>query len=524
MTRNGSRLPAPEVHRATSIGGKGLSLAIAVVDRSFSSKNRLEDSMAQRKTLTEQQVVVLRWVGDGCPDGVMPDLSHRVSTAALDKRGLVEVIGKRDTWSAKITKEGQEYLDAVDGPNPPIPRQANLSVTEQLVQDVIDAGGALRVPRKRYYDKDAIDYERRARLAEAHGKVPSGKWLICVSADEQLELRLIDATTEAGEEADPLVPLEIPERVGRYHPAARRFRDAKARHEVSRAQLPRMVKVAHVVAKEAERRGWKVKVPPAQSGEFGDHNWSPGQDGHMRLEIGQREYGLRFREQGVKLRGPWDEEVKRWRESAYFYRDKPEGNYDSDATGELRIELIDQNRWQRSGRQAQWADRKSWSMEERLPHLFRELEGRLVDADRLEEQARVAAEEKAERERKAAESRRIEWEHHIENARAQLLEQQRAEILRKQAARWREANDLRAYRDEIEARYGDVQETRRWIEWIDEFIDKLDPLTSPPTLPSAPEESVDALQPFMPKGWSAEDPELRYDPNRGHSRPYRHGW
>lgn len=129
--------------------------------------------------------------------------------------------------------------------------------------------------------------------------------------------------------------------------------------------------MAHVIAGEAERRGWKVTVPPVQSGEFGDHDWSPGQDGHMCLEIGEREYGLRFREQEVKQRGPWDEEVKRWRESAYFYRDKPEGTYDKDATGELRVELIDQNRWQRSGRQAQWADRKSWTMEERLPYLFR---------------------------------------------------------------------------------------------------------------------------------------------------------
>lgn len=109
--------------------------------------------MAQRKTLTEQQVTVLRWVGDGCPDGAMPDLSHRVSTAALDKRGLVEVTGKRDTWAATITKAGRDYLDAVDGPSPLVPRQANLSATEQLVQDVIDAGGTLKVPRKRYHDK-----------------------------------------------------------------------------------------------------------------------------------------------------------------------------------------------------------------------------------------------------------------------------------------------------------------------------------------------------------------------------------
>lgn len=88
----------------------------------------------------------------------------------------------------------------------------------------------------------------------------------------------------------------------------------------------------------------------------------------------------------------------------------------------------------------------------------------------------------------------------------------------------REVADLRRGRRRLGAspdrRHGEVEETRRWIE----FIAKLDPLTSPPTLPTAPEESADVLQPFLPEGWSAEDPELRYNPNRGHPQQYRQGW
>lgn len=49
----------------------------------------------------------------------------------------------------------------------------------------------------------------------------------------------------------------------------------------------------------------------------------------------------------------------------------------------------------------------------------------------------------------------------------------------------------------MEARHGDFDETHRWIEWIDGFVAKLDPLTTPPTLPAASEESADALRPFM---------------------------
>lgn len=81
--------------------------------------------MAQRKTLTKHQIAILRWVGDGCPEGVMPDLHHRISIAALQKRGLVDVNGKGASWSAELAQAGEDYLRQVDGPNPPIPRCKN---------------------------------------------------------------------------------------------------------------------------------------------------------------------------------------------------------------------------------------------------------------------------------------------------------------------------------------------------------------------------------------------------------------
>jgi hypothetical protein len=59
----------------------------------------------------------------------------------------VTTSGRGDTWLVKITEAGREYLDRVDGPEPPAPRQANVSVTQQLVDDVIAGNGSLRVPR-----------------------------------------------------------------------------------------------------------------------------------------------------------------------------------------------------------------------------------------------------------------------------------------------------------------------------------------------------------------------------------------
>lgn len=478
--------------------------------------------MAQRKTLTEEQILVLRWVSKGCPEGVMTDLHHRISTAALQKRGLVEVTGKRDTWSAEITSAGRDYLEAVDGPSPPIPRQANSSVTEQLIDDVIDAGGTLVIPEHNYYDENSIDYERRARLAEDHGKVPEGKWLICIHTGEGKELRLIDAIVPTGPEATDLLPVEIPEKVNRYRPAVRRFRDAKSRHEVSRDQMPRMLKIGQAITVEAERRGWTVKVPPEPTGEVRERDWSARNDGHLALFVGEREYALRLHEEKVKLRGPWDDEVKRYRDSYYRYGDPPKGNYDTNGTGVLEIELIDKNPWRNGGRQSRWADRKSWSLESRLPYLFREMERRLIDAARQAEENRINTEEKAERDRLEAETIRIQWEQHMQVARGLLLDQQRKEILLEQVSDWQRAESLRAYRNELESTHGKHPGTESWIIWIDEHIKSLDPLSQPPVLPEAPEETVDALQPFMPEGWSAQSPELVFDPRHGHRQPRRH--
>src|SRR5581483_2969071 len=128
--------------------------------------------MAQRKTLNEAQVAVLRWISEGCPDNGIDGIPARITAGALRNRGLVRTSGRGPAWKAVITPAGSEYLRQVDGPNPPQPRQANVSVTQQLVDDVIAAGGSLRVPRKRWNDNDAVDYEHRALLAESYGKVP----------------------------------------------------------------------------------------------------------------------------------------------------------------------------------------------------------------------------------------------------------------------------------------------------------------------------------------------------------------
>ncbi|KXP08409.1 hypothetical protein [Tsukamurella tyrosinosolvens] len=61
--------------------------------------------------LTVAQFDLLRWIADGCKDGVYEGTSHRVSARSLHNRGLVKVAGKSATWTATATPEGRKTLD-----------------------------------------------------------------------------------------------------------------------------------------------------------------------------------------------------------------------------------------------------------------------------------------------------------------------------------------------------------------------------------------------------------------------------
>src|SRR3954449_9838743 len=102
----------------------------------------------------------------------MSDHLHRISAAALSRRGLVRITGRRQAWAAQLTKAGRELIARSERDNAPAPRQANVSVTQQLVDDVVAAGGSLRVPRNQGRKNGGTDYRRRAELAHTYDKVP----------------------------------------------------------------------------------------------------------------------------------------------------------------------------------------------------------------------------------------------------------------------------------------------------------------------------------------------------------------
>ena len=458
--------------------------------------------MAQRKTLNEVQVAVLRWISEGCPDGGVADVvSARISAAALRNRGFATTSGHGATWKASITPAGSGYLEQVESAEPPVPRQPNVSVTQQLVDDVVAAGGSLRVPRKRW-GGSGVDYAHRARLAESYGKVPAGSHLrvSTVSGDELLIELLSDGTgeVEGGEQNPVLVAVPVPARLSKYHRVAREFRDRTSLHEVSRKALPRALRIVHALALEAERRGYDIACMRIHEDSYGRSEWKPAQDGQLVLTINGHQLKVRIWEKGAGLRGPYEHQVRRWkhdREQPYRlmqFVDRPKP-YDSGSTGELNVEALGSA----YGRQKSWGDRARWKVEDRLSNLLRELELQAVEA----EERRLARErEQAERER--------QWEAAMEHAKRRLVEDHRLEVLRARMRAWEEAEAIRAYCEAVEVRHGiDVitsdSEAAAWLKLAREHAERMQCI---PAMPADPEATHERLKPYL-NGWSPYGPQ-----------------
>ena len=235
------------------------------------------------------------------------EIYARISAAALRNRGYVRTFGRGSTWKATITSTGSEYLARVDGPHPPVPRQATVSVTQQLIDDITAAGGSLRVPRKRW-DTDGVDYARRAQLAESHGKVPAGCRLVVrrVPAEELL-IELVRDDDAVGVTSDSSVAAEritVPSRLRKYHSVAREFQNRTSLQEVSRTALPRVLRIVHALALEAERRGYEVACVEVHEDRYGRLEWKPARDGQLVITIRAHALRVRIWEKGCGQRCP----------------------------------------------------------------------------------------------------------------------------------------------------------------------------------------------------------------------------
>lgn len=248
------------------------------------------DLMVDLKSpLNTGQLAVLRWIGDGSPDGVMAGHTHKTVALALQNRRLATVTKKGGVWRAELTDAGRHYLHhgsypvghrpsprpvqvakpapsprsssaATDRPAPTMTSAKPVSPdedAENLVRRILAAGGTLKIDTR----EDTTDYEPLMRAAKRARSLPFGKQLRWRTIGQWYgPMREIyfdeDFTVHVQER-----PVPVPDRVSKYHPAVAQYRNDPDRHEVSKDSLGRASRILHALATEAERRGYTARAP-----------------------------------------------------------------------------------------------------------------------------------------------------------------------------------------------------------------------------------------------------------------------
>jgi hypothetical protein len=248
--------------------------------------------MAER-TVNQRQLAVLRWIIDGCPDGVMTDVTYKTTAVALRNRRLVTISKKQGVWKAEATAAGKHFAEHGSYPEnhwpnrtpkpgtststaprttlgaPPTPlaptaarrdRITGKRLVDQMLADLAAAGAeGLAIE-----ERDRGRFENLIRSAERYGKIPSGR-LLRIERDEARRpvLRFIDQPAWKPERS---TNIPVPDRLTRPHPTTKALRDNRQLHHMRADVRSRALRLLDALAKEAERRGHRVSTPALEPG------------------------------------------------------------------------------------------------------------------------------------------------------------------------------------------------------------------------------------------------------------------
>jgi hypothetical protein len=395
----------------------------------------------QHRPVNSRQLEVLRWIANGCPDGVMPDSSHKTTAVALRNRGLA-IVSTRGGWHAQVTDAGRHYLEHGRYPG------------DEKALAPAPASKSATTPKPRPAKKPVREDVAARPEPEERGEPP----------------------------APPRRTIPVPQQLRRPHPVVAALRDRKP-SIVSKSVLPRALRILHALAVAAEREGWKV-----QSASVSRTQWGNEWDSRDHLVINTCEccVGIRITQQTDRTpHVPTAHELRE--KERWSYTRIPDFDYAT--TDRLTIDLESSG----DGRRHIFADRQRWRLDDKLPALLDEIAYR-SEAARDRRVEREHEEVERERRRKQA----------IEHAVLALREDHRAKVLFRQAQDWRTASELRAYLDAMESQIvglptEEQTDAQAWLRWCRQSSQGLDPLERPITMPADPEPTDEALRPFLPK-------------------------
>ncbi|GAB5903131.1 hypothetical protein [Mycobacteroides chelonae] len=451
--------------------------------------------------LSVTQFDLLRWVADGCKDGVYEGGSHRVSARALHNRGLVQVSGSGRTWAVKITPDGtcrlQEEAKRIEAERERADREAQAKAERErerqqlreralkLLDDVVAAGGRLDLGT----DADTNDIRQMQSVLAQSGCLPQGQRLAQEPTRMDPSLGVTVYLEPDWEVLTAVRSFGVPRQLRDPHPAVAEFQNKKAL--VSKDQIGRAARFLQALVSAAIEVGWKApaKVPNMSRG-YGD----PGPD--LALRLPSRELAVTIRELTQSGR-----QVQAYITTMDYYThtERTTANKHFQPSGNLEVSIT--KAWD-DQKVLSLQDAAGASLEEQLPVLIRKFEIGEAEADWSHQE-----------ESRRAEIREIRWEEVKQEAFTKLSYQRNVEMLDDQLERRQSVAAIRTYAHEIEARAeqlnaSDADEARKWAVWVRQHADRTDPINGPLQLLSITSARYDDLEPHM-NGWSAYGPYRR---------------
>lgn len=422
-----------------------------------------------------------------------PDHSHKLSVGALETRNLASVKRWYGKWSAELKPDGAYYLEhgmypgqaaptvapppavrpsddaSSDGDAKPAARKVvpvrPLSPSEQLIANVVAAGGSLTLNSKGY------DEERRLRgridAAQRHGKAPEGKELVVQRPNWETHILTLVAVPEWS--LMPVEPIEVPDGLRRPHAAVARLRDDARLFGIEGAKnRSRALRLLQALLHAMASRGHE-----AASGSDADH---------LRFKVVGHTMGVKVTQLSDR-----SDHVPTKKELADFerwhYPRIPQ--YDYTPGERLKIELTRYH----SG---SWSDGKRWTLEDRLVKMVAGIERASVEAERAH-QAHL------ERERQA----KIVEEQRIARATARMIQANRVRVFDRQLIEWLRSRQMTDYLDAMESVVERIDDpgagvaAGEWLAWCREHARSIDPLQSGLAMHEDPEPTAANLAPFM---------------------------
>lgn len=459
--------------------------------------------------LNPRQVDVLAWIRDGCPDGRWTDHTFKTTAQALASRRLATISKRGGTWKAAILPAGQHYLSTGQYPpghwarrpssatdlRPPAttwvtptqpvtpaterverPPQDGLTPTRKLLKDIVDAGGILEIDTS----DDNTRYSSLVGIINRRGMAPNGQEVILINPRyNRIILRL---SSVSDWKTDPPSETVAAERIGRWQNAVATLRSEKRLDSIGKEHRARAFRILHAVAREAEARGYTVRLPQRNRNGYVDDR--SRLSGDLIIVMPDIECSIVIWQPKDRVpHTPTAYELERQKKY-----DWPPSQYDYVPANRLSMAIETNSRY---SSKVTWAETKTLKLEQRLPDAFITFERWAVIHAEATEAARLAAIEEQKRK-----------ERQDELATQAYLRDALGKRLVADVNAWELAARLQDYLDAMAERVALIDDSEEraaaeeWLAWCREYAAERDPLKHPIRKPEVKPPDYSELQEF----------------------------